>query len=431
MKKFSLLIVVLSWAFTSAAQNDMFPAYNEEPYSVALDFNADSMRFYSPDPVHKMCGRMMYYDLVGMPPVEGHRWVRNSGGTQNSSGVNSPMGLLSEVLKAYKSGSMTALKSLYRPEDAAVIDAALSVDSLNEAWHASVAMIDEFDVILSYNEGAGTSVYVDVYDNSEKVFDLWFGFQKIGGHWYVAADEDTTALSANMGLYLSNYPKDGILSSPDIDGDGILNFEDNCPCHANPDQKDSDNDGIGDECDNCPYHKNYNQQDTDFDGIGDVCDNCQYTENPDQADRDNDGVGDVCDFCPDDFDPTNLTSINGEGEEVGVACDPDIDGDGTPNELDDDMDGDGWPNEIDNCPRVYNPNQADSDGDGIGDVCDNCPLKFNPDQSDVNHNGVGDVCDDDIDGDGIPNEYDNCPYTFNPDQEDEDCNGIGDACQEF
>ena len=431
MKKISLLIIVLSWACALSAQNDVFPSYFEEPYNVALDFNADSMRIYSPDPLHKICGYMMYYELVGMPPVEGHRWVRNTGGTQNSSGVNSPMALLSEVLKAYKSGNMSALKSLYRPQDAAVIDAALSVDSLNEAWHASVAMIDEFDVILSYNEGEGTSVYVDVYNNSEKVFDLWFGFQNIGGHWYVAADEDTSALSANMGLYLSNYSKDGILSSNDIDGDGIPNLEDNCPCHANPDQKDSDNDGIGDACDNCPYTKNYDQADSDFDGIGDACDNCVYTYNPDQADRDNDGVGDVCDYCPDDFDPTNLTTKNEDGERVGVACDPDIDGDGIPNELDDDMDGDGWPNDIDNCPRVYNPNQADSDHDGIGDVCDNCPLRYNPDQTDTDHDGVGDVCDDDIDGDGIKNEFDNCPYTFNPDQEDEDCNGIGDACQDF
>ena len=33
---------------------------------------------------------------------------------------------------------------------------------------------------------------------------------------------------------------------PDIDGDGIVSGEDNCPNTANPDQMDSDGDGLGD-----------------------------------------------------------------------------------------------------------------------------------------------------------------------------------------
>jgi hypothetical protein len=55
---------------------------------------------------------------------------------------------------------------------------------------------------------------------------------------------------------------------------------------------------------------------------------------------------------------------------LGNACDPDIDGDGIPNDDDPDVDGDGIPNEEDNCPSVSNPDQTDFDGDGIGDVCD-------------------------------------------------------------
>ena len=72
----------------------------------------------------------------------------------------------------------------------------------------------------------------------------------------------------------------------------------------------------------------------DSDTVCGMLDNCPAAANNDQADMDNDGVGD--------------------------ACDPDVDGDGDPNNAD-------------NCPLVVNADQADSDGDGIGDVCDAYP----------------------------------------------------------
>ena len=58
----------------------------------------------------------------------------------------------------------------------------------------------------------------------------------------------------------------------DVDSDGILNNDDNCPDISNPNQEDIDGDEIGDACDNCPSDPNPNQEDADGDEIGDACD---------------------------------------------------------------------------------------------------------------------------------------------------------------
>ena len=70
----------------------------------------------------------------------------------------------------------------------------------------------------------------------------------------------------------------------DIDGDGVLNAQDNCPSAVNPGQADFNGDGIGDAC-----------QDSDADTVLDAQDDCRTTANTDQRDIDGDGIGDVCD----------------------------------------------------------------------------------------------------------------------------------------
>ncbi len=114
--------------------------------------------------------------------------------------------------------------------------------------------------------------------------------------------------------------------SCDIDNDGILNAEDICADTCNAQQLDADDDGIGDVCDvtpgcggcgqpacevscdidsdgilntedNCPLISNSVQMDSDNDGVGNACDNCPDAENPDQEDSDSDAIGDACAEC--------------------------------------------------------------------------------------------------------------------------------------
>ena len=127
------------------------------------------------------------------------------------------------------------------------------------------------------------------------------------------------------------YPWDHI---NDIDKDGIIDEEDNCPLIENPDQNDKDSDGLGNKCD----------PDDDNDGILDEPDNCRLVANPDQLDTDGDGIGDLCD---------------------------------------DDDDGDGVNDDVDTCPDTPSgvsvdangcaDSQKDTDGDGVNDDVDTCP----------------------------------------------------------
>ena len=157
----------------------------------------------------------------------------------------------------------------------------------------------------------------------------------------------------------------------DVDGDEVRNEVDNCPEDRNGSQIDTDGDGPGDACD----------ADDDNDGVADATpDNCRVVANPDQVDTDGDGYGDACPPVDDDSDGVVNTDDN-----CDVTANPgqeDLDGDDKGDACDRDRDGDRFDDQYDNCPTVYNlePNdvdgdgqiddQLDGDGDGVGTACD-------------------------------------------------------------
>lgn len=83
---------------------------------------------------------------------------------------------------------------------------------------------------------------------------------------------------------LPNLKTNPVYKPADVDGDGVIDINDNCPNVSNSNQEDVDDNGIGDLC-----------EDFDQDGILNINDNCPNDPNANQIDTDGDKKGDVCD----------------------------------------------------------------------------------------------------------------------------------------
>jgi len=202
-------------------------------------------------------------------------------------------------------------------------------------------------------------------------------------------------------------------SIDDWDDDGAPDQEDLCVFDHDPDQFDEDGDGVGDACDDCPIVSDPDQADLDGDGIGDACDNdrdgdlvldkndnCPAAYDPAAEDLDDDGIGDACDPDIDGDGANNLDDASPFGPLVKAR---DSDDDGIPDFM---IEGDqtvAW----DVCPYHPDPEQDDLDENDIGDACDpdldgdgvpngadSCPMADNPGQEDWDRDRIGDACDD-------------------------------------
>ena len=195
------------------------------------------------------------------------------------------------------------------------------------------------------------------------------------------------------------------ISQDDLDNDGVLNENDDCPNDAGTSTEDltgcpdDDDDGYSNAGDAFPSDAS-EALDSDGDGVGDNTDAFPNDAN-ETLDSDGDGVGDNTDTFPNDANET----LDSDGDGVGDNTDA------FPNNAIEtlDSDGDGVGDNTDAFPNDANET-LDSDGDGIGDNSDAYPFINN---------------DLDSDGDG----YDNSVDAFPGDQtqwNDTDGDGYGD-----
>ena len=149
---------------------------------------------------------------------------------------------------------------------------------------------------------------------------------------------------------------------PDTDGDGYSDAGDAFPNNAG-EWMDSDGDGVGDNSDVFPTDVT-ESMDSDGDGVGDNSDAFPYDAN-ETADSDSDGVGDNTDVFPLDF----FEFQDSDGDGVGDN------GDAFPYDANEtmDSDSDGVGDNADAFPNDATET-TDSDGDGIGDNADQYPL---------------------------------------------------------
>ena len=206
----------------------------------------------------------------------------------------------------------------------------------------------------------------------------------------------------------------GMVSDVDNDNDGSDDPVDNCPLIANTDQSNVDGDAFGDVCDG----------DIDGDGLLNAQDNCPLLGTP-QPDLDNDFIGDGCDSDKD-----------GDGVDNEIDTYPAISLDGLT-----DTDGDGIPNDCDEltpspCNGTVMVSDLDDDNDGVADGYDGYPLipiggypDFDgdgiPDDCNVTCQQTGMAADPDDDNDGFADTED--VFRFDPTEwSDFDGDGVGD-----
>jgi hypothetical protein len=206
------------------------------------------------------------------------------------------------------------------------------------------------------SDGDGILDYLDLDSDNDGIADVLEGGAPDADN-NGTVDGFTDANGDGLDDAVAAASGDAGLTTPDSDGDGILDYLD----------LDSDNDGIADVLEGgAPDADNNGTVDGFTDANGDGLDDAVAAASGDAGlttpDSDGDGIYDYLDF---DEDNDGILNIDEDVNNDGDPTNDDSDGDGIANYLDLDSDGDGIPDSVEKGDGL-----VDTDGDGTPDYID-------------------------------------------------------------
>lgn len=231
MKRFFSLIVLTLTVLISSAQSDQFPTVTPTDMSIAIHIGHRGQRIYAAGEGKLLCDSLMSYQIHGAVKTQASNWsIRTSGGTMNANDTNTVPALLCRVLKAYQTMNFTALASCYDSPSAAELNTLLKTDSIKIKFLMAMANISHFELQVMYNTPSATYLFVKIcyHDNTQSL--ALFLAQQTEQGWKLISGEDKSDLGYNLLVYLTNHQAYNLISSNDIDNDGIPNGNDPCPC---------------------------------------------------------------------------------------------------------------------------------------------------------------------------------------------------------
>ena len=231
MKRFFSLIVLTLTVLIASAQSDLFPTIATTDMSIAIPIGQRGQRMYAAGEGKLLCDSLMSYQIHGAVKTQASNWsIRTSGGTMNANDTNTVPALLCRVLKAYQTMNFTALASCYDSPSAAELNTLLKTDSIKIKFLMAMANISHFELQVMYNTPSATYLFVKIcyHDNTQSL--ALFLAQQTEQGWKLISGEDKSDLGYNLLVYLTNHQAYNLISSNDIDNDGIPNGNDPCPC---------------------------------------------------------------------------------------------------------------------------------------------------------------------------------------------------------
>ena len=94
----------------------------------------------------------------------------------------------------------------------------------------AMANISHFELEIQYDYNNYTYLFVKIFYHDNTTSLALYLAKQIDNQWKLVSGEDRSDLGYNLLAYLSTHAVHTLISSNDIDGDGIPNSSDPCPC---------------------------------------------------------------------------------------------------------------------------------------------------------------------------------------------------------